>query len=119
MNFYQWGYSPKGEMDCSGGFNCQITMGENKDDPVTWGILGTDNENWHVAYYCGTMMGTQVSWLGIYGKQQQISDEHMAEAKALVDAKIPGGYAMGWPWTKQSVQGEFFGGECKYDWSWH
>merc|ERR1712086_890196 len=119
MNFYQYGYSPKGEMDCSAGYNCQITMGEDREDkePITWGVLGTDNENWHVAYYCGTLMGMQMSWLAIYGKQLEISEEHLAAAKDAIQAKLPG-YIMGWPMTKKSVQGDFFGGSCQYDWDW-
>merc|ERR1719453_343356 len=59
----------------------------------------------------------QMTWLAVYGKQLTISDEHIAEARAAVEAKLPG-YAMGWPFTKKSVQGEYFGGECQYDWSW-
>merc|ERR1712032_584391 len=102
MTFWTWGYSPKGVMDCSGGYNCQLTMGEEQDEPNTWGVLGTANANWHVAYFRGSVMGMQMSWLAIYGKQQQISEEHMAEAYAVIEAKLPG-YAMGWPWTKKSV----------------
>ena len=88
-------------MDCTGGFDCQITMGEDKE-PVTWGILGTDYDNWHVTYWCGVMMGMQYSLVGIYGKQQEISEEHLAEAHAVVKEKLPG-YALGWPWMKKSV----------------
>lgn len=114
MNFYQYGQSPQGVMDCTGGFDCKITMGESSD-PVTWGILATDNDNWHVTWWCGEMMGVQYSWLGIYGKQPEISEEHLAQAKAAVEDKLPG-YALGWPWMKKSVQGEFFGGQCEYEW---
>ena len=85
---------------------------------MQWGIIGTDYNNWYVLYFCGNFMGAQMTWLSVYGKQLEISEQHMDEAKAAIAAKIPGGYAMGWPWTKKSAQGEFFGGECKYDWGW-
>ena len=114
LNFYQYGSSPPGVLDCSESFNCQISMGSS-DKTVSWGILGTDYDNWHVTYWCGDMFGIQYSWLGIYGKQEKISEEHLAAAKATIEEKLPG-YALGWPWMKESVQGEYFGGQCQYEW---
>ena len=114
MNFYQYGSSPPGVMDCSDSFNCAVSMGSS-DKTVNWGILGTDYANWHVSYWCGDMFGVQYSRLAIYGKSQKISEEHLNEAKAAIEAKLPG-YQLGWPWMKESVQGDFFGGSCEYEW---
>ena len=114
MNFYQYGSSPPGKMDCSESFNCQVSMAES-EKTVSWGMIGTDYDNWHVTYWCGMMMGMQYSWLAIYGKEQKLSDAYMAEAKAAIEDKLPG-CQMGWPWMKESVQGDFFGGSCQYEW---
>lgn len=114
INFYQYGSSPPGVLDCRGGANCQLTM-NGGDNAVSWGIIGTDNSNWHVAYWCGDLLGIQYSWLGIYSKQQSISEDHLAQAHAAIEDKLPG-YLLGWPWMKESVQGEFFGGQCQYEW---
>lgn len=67
LNFYQYGSSPPGVLDCSEGYNCQLTM-NGGDNAVNWGILATDNDNWHVAYWCGDLLGVQYSWLGVYAK---------------------------------------------------
>ena len=101
INFYQYGSSPPGVLDCSASANCQLTM-NGGDNAVSWGILGTDYANWHVAYWCGSLLGVQYSWLGIYSKQQEISEDHLAAAHATVEEKLPG-YLLGWPWMKESV----------------
>ena len=114
LNFYQYGSSPPGTLVCEDGHDCQLTM-NGGESAVTWGIIGTDNSNWHVTYWCGDMFGVQYSWLGIYGKQEKLSDAHLDEAKAAIEDKLPG-YLLGWPWMKESVQGDYFGGSCQYEW---
>ena len=110
------------KMDCSAGFDCDITV-ENKtyeeksENDFSWGILATDNDNWHVTFFCGTWMGSRMTWLAVYGKEMEISNEYIQQARDAVQAKLPG-YLMGWPMTKKSVQGDYFGGSCSYDWDW-
>lgn len=80
---WQYGSSPPGVMDCSESSNCEISMAKS-DKTTNWGILATDYDNWHAAYWCGSLFGVQYSWLGIYGKSEQLSDEHKNAAEAAV-----------------------------------
>ena len=105
---FNYGSSPPGEMSCDS-YDCQVSMGGGSTT-TPWGILGTDYDNWHVAYWCGSILGIQYSWLGIYGKQPSLSDAHMDAAYAAVEDKLDG-YLMGWPWTKKISQED-----CEYEW---
>lgn len=106
---WQYGSSPAGVMDCSDSWNCQVSMGGDNTTP--WGILATDYDNWHVAYWCGSLFGIQYSWMGVYSKSPELSAEHKEAAMAAVDDKL-GAYLWGWPWSKKVKQGD----SCEYEW---
>ena len=84
LNFYQYGSSPAGVMDCANSWNCELSMGDSGNS-VNWGVVGTDYNNWHVAYWCGDMMGVQYSWLAVYSKEQTLSADHLAAAHAAIE----------------------------------
>ena len=45
LNFYQYGSSPPGVLDCSESSDCKLTM-NGGDNAASWGIIGTDYSNW-------------------------------------------------------------------------
>jgi hypothetical protein len=74
-------------------------------------ILGTDYDNYHVAYTCFDVWGfmknemVQVYWRDA----DNLSDEKKAEAKKVIDDKLPD--YQGWFWQSYPISGNTF---CNY-----
>ena len=115
-------------MDCSGSWgDCkyEIEGREKKEDDESWGddltfgILGTDYDNWYVLYVCGQWpeSGGMMQTLTIMGKQEQISEEKLEEAKAVIAAKVPE-FDLSPLLMKDGGQGTYWLGlgSCEYEW---
>merc|ERR1712118_256490 len=120
----EYGQSPVMKMDCSESFRCDFDVegwekDDEKDDTWEFGILGTDYDNWHVVYGCADWWdgsGKMYTFM-IYGREEEIDQSYIDEAKDAIKAKLPG-VSVGPLTMKKGGQGKAYMGlvTCDYEW---
>ena len=93
-----------GKMFCTEGNEntCEATMGSNPetDKRSPFAILATDYTSYDIGYYCMEMLNAigivvKADFVLIYGRENSMSDEKLAEVKSILNDKVPE-YAIDW-----------------------
>ena len=124
---FQYSQSPVLAMDCSTPgctwVNESKTPEERaeseekmKEYTYEYGILATDNDNFHVMYACGESPFGQMAWLDIMGKTATYTQEQIDAAYAAISAANPD-WNMSPLLMKDGGQGDGLFSSCEYDWS--
>lgn len=89
---------------------------KNNDYVYEYGILATDNDNFHVMYVCGESPFGKMAWLNIMGKTEQYTQDQIDAAYAAITAANPD-WDMNPLFMKDGGQGSGWFSSCEYEWN--